>query len=136
MNVFRSKYRVLSGSSYNELERKARKIHNEIAKRTKRSVYVRSAYFNKEKIFIELFWSHLNQKSKRDRGRRLRYYQSAIDLLKNNQFNPETKPNPNGKYEIVHRFMGMTSNDEIYYVQIKEDKRTNRKYFISVFPPK
>ena len=58
MNIYQSKYNKLSGTSYNELERKARKIHNEIARRTKRNAYVRCKYFKKDKIFIKLFWKH------------------------------------------------------------------------------
>jgi len=136
MNTYHSKYTKLSGSSYNELERKARKIHNDIAKRTKRNAYVRSKYFKKDKIFIKLFWEHLNQKSQRNRKRRLKYYECAIDLLRNNTFEPDTRPNPNGKHEIVHRFSGLTSGGELFYVQVKEDIRNDNKYLISVFPPK
>jgi len=136
MSIYKSKLIKLSGTSYNELERKARKIHNDIARRTKRNAYVRSKYFKKDKIFIKLFWEHLNQKPKRDRKRRLQYYQCAIDLLRNSAFEPDTKSNPNGKHEIVHRFTGMTINGELFSVQIKEDKRTDNKHFISVFPSK
>ena len=49
---------------------------------------------------------------------------------------PDTKPNPNGKHELVHRFAGITADGELFYVQIKEDKRSDNKYFMSVFPPK
>lgn len=102
---------------------------------TKRNPYVRSTYFKKDKVFINLFWQHLNQKPRRDRKRRLKYYECAIDLLRNTPHEPETKPNPNGKNEIVHRFAGLTKDGDLFYVQVKEDKRSDNKYFMSVFPP-
>lgn len=135
MKVYQSKYRKLSGTSYNELERKVRALHNDAARRTKRSAYIRSSYFKKDKIFLSLFWGHLNQKPRRDRKRRLQYYQCALDLLRNSLHEPETKPNPNGKHELVHRFAGTTKDGELFYVQVKEDKRSDNKHFMSVFPP-
>ena len=54
-----------------------------------------------------------------------------------------TKPKPENfpelaiqKLEILHRFAGLTKNRELFYVQIKEDKRSGRKYFMSCFPEK
>lgn len=135
MQAYQTKSSKLSGTSYSEIERKARKIHNAIAARTKRNPYVRSEYFKKDKIFIKLFWEHLNQKSRRDRKRRLKYYECAVELLRHTSFIPESKQNPNSSKEIVHRFAGITKDNEIFYVQVKEDKRSGNKYFISVFPP-
>lgn len=135
MKVYQSKYNKLSGTSYSELERKARKLHNTIVKKTKRNAYIRSAYFKKDKVFITLFWQHLSQKPRRDRKRRLKYYACAIDLLRNTSHEPETKPNPNGKNEIVHRFAGITKDGDLFYVQVKEDKWSDNKFFMSVFPP-
>ena len=80
--------------------------------------------------------SGLNQKPQRDRKRRLKYYKCAIDLLRNCTIEPDTRPNPNGRHGIVHRFAGKTCGGELFYVQVKQDKRTDNKYFISVFPPK
>lgn len=97
---------------------------------------MRSKYFKKDKIFIKLFWGHLNQKPQRDKKRRLKYYECAIDLLRNSTFEPDTRQNPNGKHEIVHRFSGMTSVGELFFVQVKEDIRTDNKYLISIFPSK
>lgn len=84
---------------------------------------------------MTLFWAHLNQKPRRDRKRRLRYYECAIELLRHTPNYPETKENPNGKNELVHRFAGITKDGDLFYVQVKEDKRTGSKYFMSVFPP-
>lgn len=135
MKIYQTKSSKLSGSSYSEIERQARKLHNAIAKRTKRNAYVRSVYFKKDKIFIKLFWEHLNQKPQRDRKRRLKFYACAIELLLHSPYEPSTKPNPNGRHEIVHRFAGLTKEGDLFYVQVKEDKRTDSKHFISVFPP-
>ena len=136
MKVYQSKYGKLSGSSYGELERQVRKLYDDAARRTKRNAYVRSHYFKKDKVFLSLYWTHLHQQTRRDRKRRLQYYQCALDLLRNSPHEPTTKPNPNGKNEQVHRFAGTTKDGELFYVQIKEDKRSNNKYFMSVFPPR
>lgn len=136
MQPYKTKAKKLSGTSYDELERSARKLHREVSARTKRNPYVRSKYFKNDKIFITLFWKHLNQKPRRDRKRRLRFYAAALDLLRHSTFEPASKENPNGKDEFVHRFAGITADNELFYVQVKEDKRSNNKYFISVFPPK
>ena len=135
MKVYQSRYGKLGGTSYGELERKVRKLHNQIVKKTKRNAYVRSAYFKKDKVFLTLFWAHLNQKTRRDRKKRLRYYECAIDLLSSSPHEPEVKLNPNGKNELVYRFAGLTKEGDLFYVQVKEDRRTGNKYFMSVFPP-
>jgi hypothetical protein len=96
--------------------------------------YVRSAFFQKSKIFLSLFWVHINQKTRRSRKTRLKYYQCALDLLKNSTFAPTTKLNPNGRNELAHRFAGVTKDNELFFVQVKEDLRNGNKYFMSVFP--
>lgn len=136
MKIYQSSAELLTGENYIDRERKARKIHKEIASHTKRSPYVRSTYFKKSKIFIKPFWEHLNQKSQYDRRRRLKYYAVAIDLLRHSTCEPHTRQNPNGDGQIVHRFAGQTKDGNLYYVQVKEDRRTDNKYFMSVFAPK
>jgi len=135
MKPYQAKTSKLAGTSYIEIERKARYLHNKAAARTKRSPYVRSTYFNKDKIFITIFWEHLNQHPRRDRKRRLRYYACALELLRNAKVEPVTKENPNKYGELFHRFAGLSSEGELFYVQVKEVRRTDRKYFMSVFPP-
>jgi len=56
-------------------------------------------------------------------------------LIKNIRLEPTSKQNPNKPKEILHRFAGLTKDKEIFYVQIKEDKNTDKKYFMSVFSP-
>ncbi|HTE22872.1 MAG TPA: hypothetical protein VK674_07615 [Candidatus Limnocylindria bacterium] len=135
MQPYQCKVAKFSGTSYAEIERQARKVHTSIAARTKRNAYIRSAYFHKDKIFVSLFWQHLNQKRQRDRKRRLRYYACAIELLRHSRFEPATKENTNKSGEILHRFAGISADGDIFYVQVKEVKRTDNKFFISVFPP-
>ena len=124
MNVYHSKYNKLAGTSYREIEGKARLIYKSEVAKSKRNPYVRSAFFKKEKVFLALFWSHLNQKTRRCRKQRLKYFECALDLLKNTTCAPITKPNPNGRNELVHRFGGITKDSELFYVQVKEDLKS------------
>lgn len=95
----------------------------------------RSAYFNKDKIFLELFWQHLFDKQNRqERLERLQLFNCSIDLIKNSLFEPSSKDNENRKGEILHRFYGLSSDKTLFCVQIKESKRNNQKFLISVFP--
>ncbi len=135
MKAYQSKYSKIKGTDFHEVRRKAFRIYSQIKNRTKRRPYIRSAYFKKDKIFITPFWEHLFGKQKwRDRMRRLKYFEAAIELIKNNNFAPTSKDNPNNQNEILHRFAGITREQEIFYVQIKENKRTGQKNLISIFP--
>lgn len=83
MSVYKSRNKQLAGTSYNELIRIARYEYHLIQKRTPRRVpYIRSQYFTKDKVFINNFWEHLSQKSPKDRVRRLKLYNAAIELLR------------------------------------------------------
>lgn len=137
MKAYHSKYGKLPGSSLEELIKLARREYHVIQKRTPRRVpYVRSRYFTKDKIFISNFWDHLNQKSPKERVRRLKLYSCAIDLLRNSNLAPDTIFKNDDLNSALHRFYGQTQNGEDFCVQVKENKRTNRKDFISVFPTK
>ena len=135
MKAYKIKIRKLSGTHWWQVSKKGADIYTQIKKKSKRRPYIRSAYFDKEKIFLELFWRHLYEKSNiRDKTRRVKYFPCAIEIIKKSKFEPSSKPNPNKKKEIVHRFAGITPDNEIFYVQIKEDKRTGQKWLMSVFP--
>jgi len=137
MRTYRTKSKQLPGSSYKELIAKARQEYHKIQKRTPRRVpYVRSAYFTKHKIFVNSFWDHLSQKSPRDRVRRLKLYPCAIELIRNSKATPDSMQNPNNKNENLHKLKGITPDGIHFAVQIKENKRTGRKDFISAFPSK
>jgi len=134
MDYYHTKADKLHGADYSDVEREARRIYNEYVRATKRNPYLRSRYFKREKIFLKLFWTHLFEKQVGDRRRRLRYYPCALELLRNTTYPPETKPNPNGRNESVHRFKGVAPDGDVFIVQVKEDKRTGNKHMISVAP--
>ncbi len=135
MKIYRTKVGRIAGTDFHEVRKKAFIIYQNIKRKSKRKPYVRSAYFNNEKIFLDLFWTHLfSKQNQRDRLRRTKYFASAIELIINCRFEPESKINPNKKSEILHRFTGMLADESIFYVQIKEDKNTKHKWFLSVFP--
>lgn len=129
----RVKARILSGTSYSEVNHQARILYRDIERRTKRKPYVRSVYFKKDKIFFDLFWSHLHQKNPRDRMRRLRYFPVAVELIKKSRQKPVSEVNRHRLTEILHRFTGVTSDGHVFYVNIKENTRSHRKYFMSCF---
>ena len=124
----------LSGTSLKEIEDHAVQIFRSIKKRTKRTPYIRSKYFNKEKVFLNIFWQHLYQKREKDRVRRLKFFNCAIELIKNSIKNPQTTENFKQKKELLYRFYGCTRNKDKFIVQIKENKRTKRKDLISIYP--
>jgi hypothetical protein len=135
MQVYKTKAKKISGTDLREVHSKALEIHNELKKKTKRRTYVRSAYFKKKKIFIDLFWHHLFEKRNwKDRVRRMKYFGCAIELIQHSRFAPITKRNPNNPTEILYRFYGITADNELFCVQIKEDEKKKQKFLISVFP--
>lgn len=66
--------------------------------------------------------------------RRLKFFAAAIELIQHSHFEPKSKENPNKPNEILHRFAGSTKEKELFFIQIKEDKKTGQKYLISIFP--
>lgn len=135
IKIYQVKTGKLKGSDFREVHKKAREIYDEILKNSKRKPYIRSQYFKKDKIFLDYFWEHLfMKKNGKDRLRRIQFYASAVELMRSSPLEPESKENPNRKDELLHRFSGMTRQKEVFFVQIKEDKKSNKKYFISVFP--
>lgn len=131
MHVYNSRSKRNSGRTYIEVERAARRVYKELAANTKRTPYIRSAYFGKQKIFIDLFWQHLNQKRRHDRRRRLLFYECALELIQNSHLTPDAKLSAG---DTVFRFYGITPEKELFCVQIKKEKRSGAYYFMSVFP--
>ncbi|EKD56167.1 MAG: hypothetical protein ACD_58C00285G0001 [uncultured bacterium] len=135
MKIFKTKSKKIAGSDFHEVHQTANKLYMQIKRKTKRRAYIRSAYFDKNKVFLDLFWHHLFKKENwRDRVRRMKYYACAIELIKKSHFQPSSKENPNRRSEILHRFYGVTADDELFCVQVKEDKKKDQKFLISVFP--
>lgn len=136
MNTYKSKTVLLPGTSYPEVLTIARKEYKKIVNITKRQPYVRSTYFHKDKIFISVFWTHLMQKHRKDRLKRLKLYNAAIDLMRNSRCEPETIFKKNEPSVMLHRFYGVTKDGVEFCVQVKQDKRSGRKDFMSVFDRK
>ena len=134
MKIYQTNIKKLAGTDYREIHSRALSLYRQIKSKTKRKPYIRSAYFQKEKVFLDYFWQHLWQKNWRDRVRRLKYYPCALDLIKNSRVEPVSKQNPNKPSEILHRFAGLTRDKDLFFVQISEDKKTDQKHFLSVFP--
>ncbi|TRZ77891.1 hypothetical protein D4R87_01860 [bacterium] len=134
MRQYQTKTKRLTGKDYPDLYKKAFNFYKQIKQKTKRRPYIRSAYFKKDKIFLAIFWQHLNQKNWRDRKRRIRYFSCAIELIRHSRIDPISKDDPNDLSEILHKFSGITPDGDIFYVHIKENKRNNQKYLMSVFP--
>lgn len=134
MEYFKSTKHKIAGTSFKEVNKTAKIIFRQIESKTKRTPYVRSKYFKKDKIFLTLFWGHLFGKRDKDKIRRLKFFDCAIDVIKNSNYDPDTKENFKKKDELLHRFSGVTTNKEKFVVQIKENKRTKRKDLISIYP--
>ena len=132
LDVHQAKTRKITNNHYSDIEKSARKIYTNIARRSKRNPYVRSRYFDGEKVFLKLFWEHLHQKHRYERRKRLRFYPCAIELLERNTHKPNII---HGSRETLYRFAGVTPNNEVFYVQVKKDTKSD-KYFMSVFPAK
>ncbi len=130
MQYYQTTSRKISGSNFNELRKKAERVFNEIKSRTKRKPYIRSAYFDKSKIFLDYFWEHFYSKNLGDRRRRIVFYIAALELIQNSHFVPQSKESPNNKNVIFHRFTGKTKDGYGFIIQIKEDKRSGQKYLI------
>lgn len=135
MKAYKVNTAKLSGTDFKEVHKKAFGVYTQIKRKTKRRPYVKSAYFKKDKVFLDLFWKRLfDNFNWRDRIRRLKYFPCAIELIRKTTFDSTSKKNLNKKSEMFHRFAGITKNQDIFLVQIKEDKRTRQKWFMSVFP--
>ncbi len=133
--IYTTKAKKLPGSRWADVYKKAHEQFLDIKEKSKRRPYIKSKYFNKDKIFLGLFWHHLHEKRNlRDKTQRLKLFPCAIELIRNSCITPESKENTDRKSEILHRFTGKTNDGDIFFVQIKEDKRSGQKYFISVFP--
>jgi hypothetical protein len=137
VKTYKSKYDELPGSSLDEILALARHEYHLIQKKTPRRVpYVRSTYFMKNKVFINNFWEHLNQKPPKERILRLKFYRCAIDLLRHSNVAPDTIFTYVDMNIGLHRFYGQTRSGHYFCVQVKANKRTGRKDFMSVFPVK
>lgn len=116
MDYFLSSKSKISGTSFSEVREEAERTYRTIKSRTKRTPYIRSKYFTKEKVFLTIFWSHLFEKNEKDRTRRLKFYNCAIDLIRNSSISPVSRENFKNKDELLHRFSEKprTKNASLY----------------------
>ena len=135
MNVYKTKIKKLGATRYSEVAKQARNLFKSIRGNTKRQPHIKSAFFHGEKIFLNFFWSHLSQKPPAERFKRLQYLSCGIDLITNSRLSPIVTQSPD-KPEMLYRFEGQTADGEIFFVQVKENVKTKRKYLMSVFPKK
>lgn len=136
MQIFRSKFKQIAGAEYKVIYKIAHSAYKQLAANPRRNPHVRSRYFGKEKIFLDIFWIHLSQKKWNDRLRRLKYFNCAIDLIKNSTFSPVSIVDANDIKSVLYRFAGVSNCGGRFFVQIKHDKRSNRKWLMSIFPSK
>lgn len=94
---------------------------------------MRSKYFSKDKVFINIFWNHLAQKRKGEQIVRAKLLLAAFDLVRNTTFEPESLFDSG---RALHRFYGKTADGIEFAVQVKHDLKSGRKDFMSVFPRK
>lgn len=134
MPVYKTKAKRLAGTRYREIYDEAFGLYNQIVRQTKRRPYIRSAYFQRRKVFVDVFKRHLHEKNWRDRARRLRFFPAAVELIQHVRLAPESKPNPNNRNEDLHRFSGQTCDGYMFHVQLKEDKNAGNLSLLSVFP--
>ena len=137
IKFFQSKYNVLPGSDLEELASAARKVYKQAVGKSRRlpSVNSKCKLFKTPRVFLDLYWPHLNQKPPRERFRRIGLYQCALDTIRNSRISPVVAQSGDGK-SIYYRFYGVTRAGIKFCVQIKEDRKSGRKHFMSVYPVK
>jgi len=135
MKFYQSKRNILPGSSIDEVLPLARMLYKQACSKTRRTPYINAKYkgFNTPKIFLDLFWTHIFQKSPKERTQRLKFYHCALDVIRNSKIEPEIQT-PLDKTIRLYRIYGVSRDGKKFCIQIKEDKKTGRKYFMSVFP--
>lgn len=134
MNFYQTKSPLSTGSNYKEIHRNYEKYFRSLQRKSKRQPYVRSAYFLKQKIFLNLFWVHLFDKTHNVRSIRLKYIPATIELLEHSRIDPVTILNLEAKSELFHRFYGLTKSKQKFVVQVKQIKSTGKLYLMSAYP--
>ncbi|MDR0980106.1 MAG: hypothetical protein LBM12_03090 [Candidatus Nomurabacteria bacterium] len=135
MKFYQSKCSLLPGTSYDEVLLLARAAYKQFSTKTRRTPYLNAKYkgYKTPKIFLDLFWTHIFQKKPRERFERLKLYSCALDTLRNTQTPPEAQKSFDKDIRL-YRIYGVSRNGKKFCVQIKEELKTGRKYFMSVFP--
>ncbi len=132
----RLKTSTVKGTNYPEIYKKAFNFYKTIKAKSKRRPYVRSKYFENQKIFLELFWIHLHQKNKNERERRVSLFPVAVEFISNSKSEPILTAKGVKSSEIFYRFTAVTKDNQIFFIQIKENKKSGQKWLMSIFPEK
>lgn len=136
-DIYQCRNHEIAGTSLGEVTRNARFEFHQIEKLTPRRIpYVRSRNFDKNKVFIDNFWTHLSQKSAKDRYRRLKFFSCALELIANSSYKPDIADNPDNRNELLYRLYGRSKQGNCFVVQLKKRKHNGRLKLISVFPVK
>lgn len=136
INIYQCKEEQLTGHRYVDVLPRARSLFRGLQRRTKRRPYIRSAYFQKEKIFIGAFWTHILQKLPSDQARRLKLLPCALEVIRKSRNDPVTFIDPTQTNSLLHRFYGKSPDGRLFCVQVKQDKRSGKKRLLSAFPIK
>ncbi len=127
----------IKGTDYPEVYKKAYNFYKIIKKNcNKRRPHVRSKYFMNQKVFLELFWVHLHQKNTGERQRRVAFLPAAVEFILNSVDKPSMVALSSKSSEIFYRFRAEASNGEVFFIQIKEHKKSGQKWLMSIFPEK
>jgi hypothetical protein len=129
--AFLVKMQPLAGSTEERARKNALEYYQAIKRKTKRKPYIRAAFFEKQKIFLDVFWSHTFEKSRKVRAERFKLFPCAIELLEKTTKTPEIYIPTQKKSETWLRFFGRTTTGVHFVVQVKS--RLGRFYLISVY---
>jgi hypothetical protein len=132
---YHTSFAPFAGSSYREVLKKACQEYDRLRGGPGWGVRIRSAYFDNEEVDFDYFWDRLSKKSFGERVARVRLLPCAIEVIRNSRADPLSLKNPNATGEVIHRFAGMTKSKDLFFVHLKEDTSTGRKFFMSAFSP-
>ena len=130
----RLKTSTVKGTNYPEIYKKLLTFIKHIQIKTQ--TICRSKYFENQKIFLELFWIHLHQKNKNERERRVSLFPVAVEFISNSKSEPILTAKGVKSSEIFYRFTAVTKDTQIFFIQIKENKKSGQKWLMSIFPEK
>lgn len=133
-NFYQCKAKCLTGHRYTDIMPLARVLFRELKRKTKRRPYVRSAYFEKDKIFFDFFWHHLNTMLPSERAKRLRFFPCALELLQKSRNNPITFIDVQRPDVIKHMFQGKTADGYCFAVVIQQERKTGKKQLLTLYP--
>lgn len=76
----------------------------------------------------------ITQKGFRERIRRLKFLPCVLELIQNSRCKPNVLSDPHDKQAKLYRFLGLSKEGKLFYVQIKEGLKTEQRFLMSIFP--